>query len=402
MITSYSSSNTECVPEKTLNITSPDNVSKLLYKDAERIIITIVYPILLFIGLLGNTAFLYMMVRIHRMRTITNIYLMNLALADIGFLSMAVGEKLGRYLASPLDGDQYSIGLAGCLIIYTFTNTCYFASLYLITMVTVEKYYAICRPVKHRLIASINRSIKLAILGWIVAVCFACFIIPTYSNFETICLSWPPNGQYDYLPGIYGACAAVDEWVINYGNGLQTVPFFLALIFNVLMYIRIIQTLTRRARILPAAISSGMECKTTTTGHVMNAERIKIRNQVTVMIVITGTAFFICLAPHQGASLTRMITGALETQLLTQQQLETLLYVGRVLTYLNSAINPYIYHITNSRYRQCFREAFWCWSVYDQKCKNRDTLCSEGSSSHSLQERVGSTTDGGLDFESPN
>ena len=64
------------------------------------------------------------------MKTITNVYLTNLAIADIGFLTTAVGDKLGRYLASPLAGDQSSIGKAGCLSLYTFMNACYFASLY--------------------------------------------------------------------------------------------------------------------------------------------------------------------------------------------------------------------------------------------------------------------------------
>ena len=60
-----------------------------------------------------------------------------------------------------------------------------------------------------------------------------------------------------------------------------------------------------------------------------------------------------------------MITGSINSYLLSFAQLETLLQVCRILTYINSAINPYVYNITNSLYRQCFREAFCRKSAYN-------------------------------------
>ncbi|XP_072039821.1 somatostatin receptor type 2-like [Amphiura filiformis] len=345
-------SSSVCVPEETLNITNSSIVSYLLYDNADRIIITIINPIILFTGFLGNLSFLYVMLRIRRMRTITNIYLTNLAIADICFLTTAVGEKLGRYLVSPLAGDQSTLGKPGCLTIYTFMNTCYFASLYLITMVTLEKYYAICRPIEHRRIAGFKRAGQLVALGWFVSFCFACLLIPGYVQFSVVCISWPTPFD-DVLPDVFGVCTALDDWVINYVNGLQSVPFFITLSINTFMYYNIIKAMTFRARVVP-----GKTRPNSSTIDGLNHERLKFRNQVTKMVLIIGVIFFICVTPYHSACLVLMISGSLDKHLLSVGQLETLLHVCRLLTYINSAVNPYVYNISNSLYRKCFKEAF--------------------------------------------
>ncbi len=343
-----------CVDGETLNITNASIVSHFLYNDAERILVTIVNPIILFIGLIGNLSFLYVMIRIRRMRTITNIYLTNLAVADICFLTTAVGDKLGRYLASPLAGDQSTIGKPGCLTIYTFMNSCYFTTLYLITMVTLEKYYAICRPIEHRRIASFKRAGHLVILGWFLSFSIACLLIPSYVQFRTVCFSWPEPFD-DELPVVFGVCTATDDWVIHYANGLQSIPFFITLSINTFMYYSIIRAMTFRARVVPGKARSSSSAN----NIALNQERLKFRNQVTQMIVIIGSIFFLCVTPYHSASLVLMITGCLDKHVLSITQLETVLLVCRILTYINSAINPYVYNITNSLYRRCFREAFF-------------------------------------------
>ena len=359
---------TVCDAEETLNITNSSMVPQFLYGNSERIIITIINPIILFIGLLGNFSFLYVMFRIPRMKTITNVYLTNLTIADICFLTTAVGDKLGRYLASPLAGDQSSIGKAGCLSLYTFMNSCYFASLYLVTMVTLEKYYAICKPIEHRRIASFKRAGQLVIAGWIASISFACLLMPGYINFTTVCFSWPETYKEE-LPTLFGACAALDDWAIDYTNGLQSVPFFITLFINFFMYFNIIKSMTRRARVIPGKV------RPSSTSTALNFQRLKFRNQVTKMIVIIGVIFFICLTPYHTSSLVLMITGSMNKYLLSFSQLETLLQVCRILTYINSAINPYVYNITNSLYRKCFREAFCRESAY-----NHGDTCSHVSS----------------------
>ena len=346
-----SSTSNECTPETTYNVSLPLMVKFFLYDETERIVITIVNPIILAIGLIGNLAFLFVMARIPRMRTVTNIYLTNLAVADITFLSIAVLDKLGRYIVSPIAGDQYAIGQAGCRSIYTIMNAAYYASLYLITMVSLEKYYAICRPIQHRLIGSKERSYKFIIAGWIVAFAFSCALLPGFYYLKISCISWPRfGGDYSHLPNVLGICSVLDDWVISYVNGLQAGPFIIAMIVNTIMYIMIILKIRQQTQVKPGNGGNNTS---------RNLQRAKIRNQVTRMLVINGIIFFVCLAPFQLTSLTTVITRAIEKYLLDNEQYEMLFHVCRILTYINSAVNPYIYTLFNARYRQSFKEAFF-------------------------------------------
>ena len=169
----------------TINVTSPEAVPAYLYTNKDRVLTTIVYPIILTIGIIANVAFIAVMLRIPRMKTIVNLYLFNLAIADVSFLTFAVASKLRRILSSPVDGDYYVIGRSGCMTSYTFVNASYFVSLFLMTLITVEIYNAICKPILHLLNRCRERAIRLILIGWLVALCFACVLIPAYTVFKT-------------------------------------------------------------------------------------------------------------------------------------------------------------------------------------------------------------------------
>ncbi|XP_072039819.1 somatostatin receptor type 2-like [Amphiura filiformis] len=334
-----------CIPENEADVSW---IPKLLYTDTERVLITIVYPIIFALGIIGNLGFLFVILRLPRMRTVTNVYLSNLAIADFCFLSLAIGDRIGRYFASPISGDRYPIGQTGCILIITLKNASSFASLYLITMVTLEKYYAICRPYQHRgKFGGKRRSMKLAILGWALALCFACTLMPAYWNFETICILWPES-EY-IIPEVFGFCNPVANWAVHFANSVQTVPFFIALVVNFSMYIFIIQALKERSRALASNISSS---------NPSFLLRTKYRHQLSRMIVINGFIFFVCLAPFQFVSFAMMILSSNDIYLLTQSQFEILQNVCRTLTYINAAINSFVYSITNERYRKSFVTSF--------------------------------------------
>ena len=118
-------------------------INRYVYSSFESIVTTIVMPCILAVGLIGNTTFLLTVTRVKTMRNVTNCYLVNLAIADMLFLAMASGEKFYRYVAIgvPSYGDVF--GTTGCLIIYAGVFLPFFASLMTVTIVSLERYYAI-------------------------------------------------------------------------------------------------------------------------------------------------------------------------------------------------------------------------------------------------------------------
>ncbi|XP_033628950.1 thyrotropin-releasing hormone receptor-like [Asterias rubens] len=334
-----------CDASNTLNYSQdPSGASNFLYNKTTLAMRIVVMPLILAIGLLGNLAFLFVVTRVRSMRTVTNMYLTNLAVADISFLLLSIGNRLLQYLLSPIPGDQAYMGLPGCSLVYFLQHVSNWTSIFIITLVSMEKYYAVCYPLKHILLHSFPRTKKLIISAWSVGVVLSAAMIPAHYNMYYYCIVWPVEiGTFSDFPDVIGVCAGIpgNLWLGNFSNFFQTIPFVCTFLFNGFAYTQIIRRLKQRSR--DDSLSKEVMSKNT-----------RVRNQVSIMLIANGVAFFICLAPFQ---LLCLSVGILD---LTGEvvNFEVFVHIAQIMLYLNSTLNPYIYNATSSVYRQAFRDAF--------------------------------------------
>ena len=329
----------------TFNITE-DDVAEHEYDLTERTLVTIVMPCILTFGLAGNLGFLFVLSRVTWMRTILNFYLTHLAIADILFLSISVMEKVFAYCVSPLALDKYFMGVGGCITVHLVLDICYFASVSLITLVTLERYYATCQPHVHREHSTRPRAVRLVAMVWLCSFVLACMLIPSNAEFFTFCLTWPIHEQkYQHYPSVMGLCLAVGDWLDDLADVLHSVPFIIAMLINILFFSKIIRAL------------NSMVARAQRSGFSDRSQHI--RNRVSRMLVINGVIYFLCLAPFQITTLYYI----LDDDASKADFVWT--HVCRVLVYINSAANPIVYNVTNPRYRKAFRQAF------TMKCSGR-------------------------------
>ncbi|XP_022086376.1 thyrotropin-releasing hormone receptor-like [Acanthaster planci] len=320
-----------------------DQLEALLYSPME-FLTTVVTPCILFFGLIGNLSFLVVVFRIKWMRTVVNCYLVNLAVADILFLLFAAGDQILAHLLTPVGKDDYFRGMAGCILIHLVKDACFFSSLSLITLVTLQKFYAVCQPYQYKRCTGRRQPTKFVAVSWFLSVAFACLLIPGTAKFETYCIIWPQNDTYKDFPEIIGFCVPHDNFEIV-GMILQSIPFFMALVVNFYLYGKIIVALHHR----------------TTSGKGSNEKaRIRTRNQMARMVITNGIIFFLCLSPIHITSLAKAIRNLSGTGVLSPKQFVQMSQVFQVITHLNSAINPIVYNATNPRYRQAFCQTFCC------------------------------------------
>lgn len=104
--------------------------------------LTLIYSIFLVVGVCGNLATCVVIVSNEYLRTATNVYLLNLALADIATLIIAMPGEL--YLM----WQQYpwTFGEVACDAKIVITEAIIYASILTIVAFTGERYLAICRP----------------------------------------------------------------------------------------------------------------------------------------------------------------------------------------------------------------------------------------------------------------
>lgn len=83
--------------------------------------------------------------------------------------------------------------------------------------------------------------------------------------------------------------------------------------------------------------------------------QMKARRQVVYMLAIVVTCFFICLIPFRLFTLWILFSSSESARSLGMENYYIILYSTRIMLYLNSAINPILYNLISSK----FRDAFW-------------------------------------------
>ncbi|XP_066254177.1 cholecystokinin receptor type A-like [Euwallacea similis] len=119
------------------------------------------YIIIFILSIVGNTLVLLTLVRNKRMRTVTNVYLLNLAVADL-LLGMfcipftLVGQVLRKFI----------FGEAMCKLIPYFQAVSVSVSVWTLVAISLERYFAICRPLKSRRWQTRSHASKMIAFVW--------------------------------------------------------------------------------------------------------------------------------------------------------------------------------------------------------------------------------------------
>ncbi|XP_072046380.1 thyrotropin-releasing hormone receptor-like [Amphiura filiformis] len=338
----------ECNPYITLNLSHPQAAATFLYSTTENYFFIIGVPILIAVGVLTNSAFIFTVYRVRSMRTITNAYLVNVAAVDLMFVAFGAGLYLSNYYSSPVRFDIIYKTWIGCVGSFGFVYVTYSTSLVLITLVAVERYCAICRPLQLRAVSGKGRTTKLIIASWLLGVLLAACVVPRYSGNDIYCAIWPNNPTFASFPRVIKFCVAGHPDIYIFSEALNVIPFALSMIGNLFMYTHIIITLGRR----PSLKQS--DGKFDASAQQMN----RVRNQVARLLIINGLMFFTTQAPFRVTSIHNMLAHNTGTGLFTKEAYGILLLITRCLVIINSCVNPIVYFLTSSLYRHAFYKAF--------------------------------------------
>lgn len=134
-------------------------------QDPYAIPMTVVYLIILITGVVGNVCTCIVIARNRYMHTATNYYLFSLAISDLMLLILGLPQDL-HHLWSRF---PYIFGEAFCILRGWTSETSTNASILTITAFTVERYLAICHPIRAHTMSRLSRAIKFIIVIWVIA-----------------------------------------------------------------------------------------------------------------------------------------------------------------------------------------------------------------------------------------
>jgi len=110
--------------------------------DYWKIIVSVIHLLICVSGIIGNSCVIVVIVRYAKTKTVTNLYIANLAVADLCFL---VGLP---FLVATSILERWVFGAVVCRLFFVSTSINWFASVFVLTVMSVDRYLAVCWPVE--------------------------------------------------------------------------------------------------------------------------------------------------------------------------------------------------------------------------------------------------------------
>ena len=159
---------------------------------------SILAAIIMLIAAAGNIIVIWIVLTNPRMRTVTNYFLLNLAVADTMIATIDM-PSMFTYIVT----DNWPFGLVGCKIAKFVANLSAVASILSLMAVTVDRFRAIVHPLLPRLPKRVIIGSVISI--WIVAAAWTSprfffaglykFIYANDTERVQCYIIWPPDGQ---------------------------------------------------------------------------------------------------------------------------------------------------------------------------------------------------------------
>ena len=146
--------------------------------------IQICYAIICVVGLCGNSLVIFVVLRYSKMQTVTNIYILMLAIADECFL-------LGLpFLIVTAVQHDWVFGMPMCKIYQTTTAINQFTSSIFLTVMSADRYIAVCHPISSPKFRTPVIARVVSLTAW---TCSALLMVPVFMYAATI--TKPCGGQ---------------------------------------------------------------------------------------------------------------------------------------------------------------------------------------------------------------
>ncbi|XP_044002534.1 growth hormone secretagogue receptor type 1 [Aphidius gifuensis] len=279
------------------------------------------------LGIVGNLMVPLVVLRGKDMRNSTNIFLVNLSVADLCVLLICAPTLLVEVNSGP---QVWPLGEHMCKAVPFVELTVAHASVLTILAISFERYYAICEPLRAGYICTKARATFLCFLAWILAAICTSPILPLTSY--TI----DPDEQGIKYPNCITDLS--QTWAITFVIITIIIFFIIPLFILIILYTVIAQHLMANP-----AISRGPA-----------NNLLKYRKQVVMMLGTVVLCFFICILPFRAFTLWIIISPESFVINIGVEWYFCLLYISRNMFYLNSAINPILYNLMSTKFRGGF------------------------------------------------
>uniref|UniRef100_A0A1A8G4C6 Neuropeptides B/W receptor 2 n=1 Tax=Nothobranchius korthausae TaxID=1143690 RepID=A0A1A8G4C6_9TELE len=276
------------------------------------IILPVIYSVICAVGLTGNTAVIYVILKAPKMKTVTNMFILNLAIADDLFtlvLPISIADHLLNY---------WPFGDILCKIILSIDHYNIFSSIYFLTVMSIDRYLVVWAT---------QKIISLCV--WILAI----IIVMPFTVFAGVYVS-PDDGRKSCVlsfpspESLWFKTSRIYTLILGFAIPVSTI----CVLYTMMLYKLRNMRLNSNAKALD-----------------------KAKKKVTIMVFIVLAVCLFCWTPFHLSTIV-----ALTTDLRTTPLVIGISYFITSLSYANSCLNPFLYAFLDDSFRKAFKKMLEC------------------------------------------
>ncbi|NWU23362.1 GPR34 protein, partial [Dyaphorophyia castanea] len=336
---------------------SHNNASCPLDDNSLSLALIIFYSLIFVVGLVGNIIALFAFLCIHQKRNSIQVYLLNVAVADL-LLIFCLPFRILYHATN----NSWIFGRILCKVVGTLFYMNMYISIVLLGLISLDRYIKINKSVKRPKMLTTTRSVQICCAVWAIALTgFIVVVAPSFFKTEdsnsTLCFHYRSKQN------------AKTEAILNY---ITVLIFWVVFFLLILSYVKIAKNLLKVSRRRANFPNAGKYTKTA-------------RNSFIVLIIFT-----VCFVPYHMFRFV-YITSQLQTpSCYWKEIIHTCNEVMLIFSSFNSCLDPVMYFLMSRSVRKTVFQLI-CRKLHGDSSLNLEST-SDIKLGQYTQERLSTTT----------
>ncbi|XP_062845865.1 galanin receptor type 1b [Trichomycterus rosablanca] len=294
----------------------------------EAVIVPVIFGCIFFLGIVGNSLVMVVIGRIKskRSRSTTNVFILNLSIADLSFLLFCVPFQATIYSL-----PEWVFGAFLCKFVHYFVTMSMLVSIFTLVAMSVDRYVAVVLSKKSPCIRNRRNALAGVCVIWALSFVFA---VPVAQH--QILTNHPDAPNSSFCWEIWSERMARRTYKIT----ILIIGYLLPLFLITCCYTKVLYHLHKKIK--------NMSKK---------SEHSKRKTAQTVLLVVA--AFLFCWMPHH---IIAMWVEFGEFPL--NDASFAFRIISHCLAYGNSCVNPILYAFLSENFRKACRQVFTCHLFY--------------------------------------